>query len=679
VVSREEVAAARPSLRLIGGFQICSDRQEIVLSAKKSRALITYLALNAGAPQSRESLAALFWGNTADRHARSNLRHTLHTIRRALGGDVASRLIVTRREAVEWPTDAADVDVNRLRALVAEGTPDSFLEAVALFRGELLDGFVVGEAAVDEWLDGQRRSLLRLRETVVQGLADFSPERVDPRVVIDAAEKYVLTDPLNEQVQRLLISAYLVDGRRADAARQYENCVELLRSELGVGPEPATKSLHESIVAGPTYCRPAQAREKPANQGHLLSEPAKLPPLSEWPSIAVLPFSVPGTDGDEVYLGQGLADEVIQLLYRYRWLRVIARGSSFNYRSSASDAQKAAGDLDVRYVIQGTVKKWNGRVRCMAQAMDATTGQCVWANHFDRTLDDIFLLVDELARSVVGELEPAIGQIERRRAMRATPDDLSAWSCYHRGLAHFYRFRRDDNPVAIHLLSRACSLEPDFAPAHAHLALARHWSVMHDFDKAYDRAVSEARESAERAVGLDPDSTLARYARSRIDLRERNHEGAIPDIRHAVTVSPSFAGGHFALGWYYNRVGRSADAHLAIEDAMRLSPQDPELCYFHMLRARAYLGDRRHEEARDWARRGLSAPNANPLPLLSTLVSALGHLGANEEAAQALKELQKVTRRPRTVGLYRDLMTPAMGRDFLEYFLEGLRRAGMPE
>jgi len=588
-------------------------------------------------------------------------------------------VIVARKETLEWPTDGAHVDVSRLRALVSERTPESLTNGEALFRGVLLEGVITGETAFEEWLDGERRETLRLFEGLVEGLVEFAHDLVDAKVAIAAAERFVAIDPLNEQAQRLLISAYITGGRRAEAARQYKSCIDLLRAELGVGPEAATKALYDSCISEPPHGRRVQTREKSVTEIVFSPEVVASPSLSEWPSIAVLPFSMPSADVDDAYLGWGLADEVIELLYRYRWLRVIARGSSFIYPSATSDPQKVADAFNVRFVVCGSVWRWNGRVRCMAQVMDATTGEYVWANHFDRKFDDVFLLVDELARDLVAELEPALARIERNRAMQAPPNDLSAWSCYHRGLAHFYRFRREEHPKAIGLLSRACLLQPTFATAHAYLSIAQLWSVMHGFALAPERIIGEARDAAEQAVDIDAESALSRYARSRINLRANKFDDALLDIEHAISVSPSFSGGHFSLAMYYKRIGRFSDVHSAIESTMRLSPQDPEQCYYYATRARAYLAERRHDEARDWARRGLMVANTNPLPLLSTLVSALGHLGANEDAAEALNELKQITRRPRTIGLYRNLMASTTNERFLEHFLDGLQRAGMPQ
>lgn len=669
----------KPILRLLGGFEMFEDSRQILLPARKDRALVAYLALNAGRPQSREHLAALFWGDISDAGARRNLRHCLYTLRRALGADVASRLLVSGRSDVEWPVGVAAVDVHRLETLISERTSASMAEAAPLFRGPLLDGLTVGETAFDDWLDGQRRSVLRLLERMVEGLVESASQNGLAPLAIEAAEKLVAVDPLNEQARRLLMSAYAAGHRRSDAVRQYKDCVELLREELGVEPEKATTHLYLEIVSRSAHDDPASPRVKIEEPRRFKTELERSRPIADWPSIAVLPFSISGATPKETVLSLGLADELIELLYRYRWLRVIARASSFNYRSQNKDSQMVARDLDVRYVIHGTIQLWKTRIRCNIQVMDSTTGECVWANHIEQKISDIFALVDDLGRSIVGELEPALGRTERRRAMRQPADDLSTWSCYHRGVDHFFKFHRNDVEPAIRLLTHACRLEPQFSPAHAYLALAQQWTVMHGLAASGDSALENAHMAAAQAVELDPDSALARYARARIELYKNNLELASSDIRDVVTACPSFAGGHFALGCYYVRIGQYADAHSALSDAECLSPRDPELGYFHTLRARAYLAEQSYEKAKEWALRGLRVPNSNPWPILSTLVSALGHLGDKKEAALTLNDLERVTRRPRTVRLYRDLMARTMGKSFLEHFLEGLRRAGMPE
>jgi DNA-binding SARP family transcriptional activator/TolB-like protein/ribosomal protein S28E/S33 len=680
-VPKDQQCSEKPNLRLLGGFQIILDGRHISLPSRKDRACLAYLALNAGQVQSRENLAALLWGNTTDDRARRNLRRCLFTIRKALGKDVAPRVIIGGRQDLEWLVEAAEVDVQRLQSLMSDPTPDSLAAAATLFRGELLEGFIVGEPAFDEWLDHERRAVIRLLESMVAGLLQYAPQHLATSVAIEAAEKLVAIDQINERAQRLLMTAYLMGGRRADAARQYRRCSDILRSELGVIPEPATELLYEKEISTFDDRGPSRSYVAPNKEWKQPRQDLEAPQISDWPSIAVLPLGTPGAEPEDKFLGQALADEVIELLYRYRWLRVIARGSSFNFRSYECDAQQVAHDLDVRYVIHGTIGKWNDRVRCMAQVMEASTGQCVWADHFDRNFDDIFLLVDELAQSVVGGLEPSIGRAERRRAMRAPPDDLSAWSCYHRALEHLYRRGEKNLSIAKQLLSRACSLEPNFSAAYAYLALARHRPLMHYAVETHERTLAEALEAADRAVDLDPYSALAHSVRGRIALRERRVEQAAPNVKHAVTMSPSYAGGHFALAWYYYLKGQSADGHSETDNAICLSPQDSELGYFYSLRARAYLREHCYAEAREWARRGLllsNLRNTGAWPLMSTLLSALGHLGSHGEAAQVLERLERITGAPRTVQLYRNIMAPVIEEDFLEHFLDGLQRSGMP-
>ncbi|MHC4611210.1 MAG: adenylate/guanylate cyclase domain-containing protein, partial [Planctomycetota bacterium] len=193
--------------------------------------------------------------------------------------------------------------------------------------------------------------------------------------------------------------------------------------------------------------------------------------LPDKPSIAVLSFVNMSGDPEQEFFSDGMAEEIITALSRYRWFFVIARNSSFTYKGRAVDVTQVGQELGVRYVLEGSVRKAGNRVRVTAQLIDATTGNHIWAERYDRELDDIFALQDEITETIVAAVEPELGVVERERARRKRPENLGAWGSYQRGLWHLLGDpTRDALAEARRLFQHACELDPEFAAAYADLA-----------------------------------------------------------------------------------------------------------------------------------------------------------------------------------------------------------------
>src|SRR5262249_23418716 len=192
--------------------------------------------------------------------------------------------------------------------------------------------------------------------------------------------------------------------------------------------------------------------------------------LPDKPSIAVLPFINMSGDREQEYFADGISEDIITALSRYRWFFVIARNSTFAYKGRALDVKQIARELGVRYILEGSVRRAASRVRATAQLIDAVTGTHLWAERFDRDLSDMFALQDEITQSVVAAIEPEMLLVEGKRATRKNVASLDAFDNCMRGVWHFQMFARDENRVAEKLLLRAIELDPNLALAHSYLA-----------------------------------------------------------------------------------------------------------------------------------------------------------------------------------------------------------------
>jgi TolB-like protein/cytochrome c-type biogenesis protein CcmH/NrfG len=394
------------------------------------------------------------------------------------------------------------------------------------------------------------------------------------------------------------------------------------------------------------------------------------------PSIAVLPFENLSGDAEQELFADGITDDVITLLSRVRWLFVIARTSTFTYKGRAVDVQTVAQEMGVRYVLEGSVRRAGQRIRVTAQLIDAATRHHVWAERYDREIEDVFVLQDEITEAIVAAVEPELGSAEQQSARRRPPDNLDAWSAYQRGLWHVYRFNKEDNAEALRLFEQAIALDDQFAPAHAGRSFAQFVIAFLGYSDRRDEAIEQAYLAAKQSVALDDRDAFGHWALARTHFLRREPESALAELEAALDLNPSFAQAHYFRGWVLSIAGRPEEALPHLDKAYRLSPRDPLLFAFMTVRAQTLILMGRHEEALEWATRAARQSNVH-FHALGPLVSSLGHLGRIDEAKRALSEL--LQRRPDYSCTLVETSFPYRRRKDLEHYLEGLRKAGLPE
>ena len=398
-------------------------------------------------------------------------------------------------------------------------------------------------------------------------------------------------------------------------------------------------------------------------------------PLPDKPSIAVLPFVNMSGDAEQEYFADGITEDLITLLSQIRWFFVIARNSSFAYKGKSPDIRAVARELGVAYVLEGSVRKAGSRVRVTAQLIDGASGNHVWAQRYDRDLEDIFAVQDEITATLVGAIEPELGKAERERARAKRPDDLRAWELYQRGLWHTYRRTREDLAEAQLLFRRAIAIDPGLARAYAAAEEAFFFQHVGGYVDGADAANTAALQYAETAVRIDGQDAFNRYALGRALTLLRRHDAAILELDKAIELEPSFAQAHYALGMALGTGGRPQEALPHIELAMRLSPQDPYFGQFLVRRAEAYLFLGRLEEAVESAERSLHEPNIQ-WSRWAILAAAQAHLGRLEDARRSIEALHAL-RPDIDLAFTRDYW-PIADANALQYLVDGLRTAGLP-
>jgi TolB-like protein/tetratricopeptide (TPR) repeat protein len=396
--------------------------------------------------------------------------------------------------------------------------------------------------------------------------------------------------------------------------------------------------------------------------------------LPDKPSIAVLPFQNLSADPEQEYFADGIVEDIITGLSRIRWLFVIARNSSFIYKGKAVDVKQIGRELGVRYVLEGGVRKPANRIRITAQLVEAETGAHLWAERYDRLLDDIFAVQDEITMSVIGAIEPSLRKAEIERIKRKRPDSLDAYDLVLRSLPFLYSAMPGGVATAIPLLEKALELQPDYARAQADLA----WCLHHRFSRGEhheeDRARAIRYAHAAVAGGGDDATTLA-IAAFVISLAGHDNATALNLFDRALALSNSniFALGCSAvtLAW----MGKTEPAIERAQRALRLSPFDPLNVRPCNALAISYFCTKRYDKAADAARR---ATEFNPgfSPPHALLAAALIRLGRVEEAKAAA---QRVLALQPTFTIRRFSVTVGFAPAVYEPFAEAWRAAGLPE
>lgn len=391
------------------------------------------------------------------------------------------------------------------------------------------------------------------------------------------------------------------------------------------------------------------------------------------PSIAVLPFRVIGDHGRYEALASALPDELITELSRLRWLFVTARGSSFRVRAENTAFRDIGRLLGVRYCLLGTVEVADRRLGITVELVDTHDEGVVWAQRFAGNVDDVHAMREEIRARVLTALDIRIPMHEAALARLAVPDDLDAWSAFHLGLQHVYRFNRADNAAAAQLFQRAVTLDPCFARAHAGLSFVHFQTAFMRYTDDIAGETRAARRSAERGLELDALDPFVNFTMGRSYWLEGDLDSSLSWLERATSISPNYAQGIYARAWTEVLAGQASEGQSHVDLAMRLSPIDP--LYYAMMgtRSLAYmiLGD--DAQAADWGERAARSPGAHVL--IAMIAAAAQSLKG--DAARAAWWAANV--RERNAALTRD--------DFLRAFpmrsestrsrvLEALRQLG---
>jgi TolB-like protein len=387
---------------------------------------------------------------------------------------------------------------------------------------------------------------------------------------------------------------------------------------------------------GYRYVGPAVATFNPRAAAPSTDLPLALPGK---PSVAVLPFANLSDDPLQEYFADGMVEDIIAGLSRIKWLFVIARNSSFTYKGTAIDSKRVGRELGVRYLVQGSVRKDGSRVRISAQMVEAESGHQLWSERFDRPLDDVFALQDDVALNVVSAIEPSLRRAEFERVKRKRPDSLDAYDLVLRAQPDIYSGMPERSTRALPLIERALALDPTYALAHGFAAMGYHNRFLRAGLREDDRLASVRHAQAAISGGQD-DALALTFAGFSIGMDGHDRTAAFTALEAALAISPSTALTHI-LGSVMLAWGGEAERAIEwSERGMRLSPLDPWAFAAFDAQALSHFHLGRYDKAAQAAYKSVHANPGHSITYVQ-LAAALGKLGRLEDAkAAAAKVLE---------------------------------------
>jgi TolB-like protein/tetratricopeptide (TPR) repeat protein len=348
------------------------------------------------------------------------------------------------------------------------------------------------------------------------------------------------------------------------------------------------------------------------------------------PSIAVLPFRLVGIADPRIPIADALPSDLIAELSRLRWLFVIARGSSFQFRGGGSQLDSIRERLGAQYCVSGVVEVLGNRMTVSVELSETRGGAVVWCEQFRCDREAVHDIRNEIVRAVAAAVEVRIPINEARHAALRSPENLDAWGAYHLGLQHMYRFNKNDNEAAANLFRLATELEPGFARAHAGLSFTCFQSAFLRYSNAADTSEA-ARRHAERCLERDPLDPFGHLTLGRAFWLDGDVAASLPWLERANALNPSYAQARYSLGWAEAILGTTEASRADADAALALSPLDPLVYGMLGVKALSYLAEQQPQSAAIWADRAANSPGAHAL--IAMIATASNHLAGDQNRA----------------------------------------------
>jgi len=674
---------------LLGEFRCYTEAERLVeIPTSRGRGLVAYLIMHPEEAIPRQKLAGLLWPEKEEAQSRANLRKSLSRIRTALAS-LGPNSLVDRGSSVTLVSPHLTVDALKFRELVAAATPHSLQQAVTLYRGEFLEGCGDCGDEFEHWMLGQRRHLAEMAQEALRRLVDHyvSVGAVDQ--AIHASLHLIELDELNESAHRMLMRLYLNQDRVGAACRQYQICRSLLERELNVTPDSETESLRallESRFPGADLIEQTVTAETDRLPEHATvaqtaarNRERSRQVLMTLPSIAVIPFQVRSSPEPLQHIADGMVEDLIISLGRFRNLQVLAPASVFAYRDAAANEHAVGAELGARYAVAGTIQAIDSAVKVTVRLTDTQTLEQLWGERFECSRNEILRIEDEILSRIAATLVDHVERVELEQVRELASVNWPAYELMLQGWQHLRRLDLASIESAKKFFSLAVEQNPRLGRAYLGLALAhlREWAC--NSWNMWFFAPQVAEDYAAKALALDDYDARAHCMMGLCQLYTGDYSLAGQRLSRALELNPSDADvlAHAACG-----LAMLGEHEAAIEcgtKALRLSPHHPD--WYVSFAGFALMTGRRYQEA-------IAVMSEAPEAVCDTpsyIAVCYAHLGLVDESKQYVETLQRHYQRQLARGDYPAdttcidwvlSMAPYRLDGDRQHFFEGLKIAG---
>ena len=660
-------------LNVLGRFEVQLPSGEIVsLPTRKTETLLTYLALVSG-PHSRDHLTNLLWSDRGEQQARNSLRQALNALK-ILFADVKPQPLQIDRINVNLANQSIEIDALKLEELIQNQTPLAAAQAANLYRGEFLEGVVVRDSNGEEWLAVERDRFRRLATHALENALVTQLQSGELNAARETGERFVSIEPLNESAWRQLMRVYATRGERNHALMSYKRCVDFLEKELGVEPAPETIELQISIREGILDAASPDTQPRPvASADHASAVAAGLPvpALTEKPSIAVLPFTNITGDPDQQYFADGMTNTIATELSRIRSLMV---KSAITVEANRVSANQTVQELNVDYLLKGSIQKQGDRVRVAAELIDADTGANKWSEHYDRRGENILDIQDEIAQSIIATLcgyQGRLRAVELEHTATKTTRDFNAYDFFLRGVEYKERMTREDNIKALDYLYKTLELDSEYAEALAWLSYVHVMDVVMNWTDNYEESLKQAFDAANRAIKLDKFSEIGHWSLAASYMAKGQNDLGLAAFDKALKINPNNADIMVDKGEALSLSGRAEEGIELIIQGMQLNPYHPE--WYVWVLGVAYYTAARYEDAIE----ALNQMTTHHIDTRLHLAASYACSGQNKEAVEQARQVIELDPEFTLKTLSRSHAN--RNADVYQHLLNGLRLAGLPE